>query len=159
EMRLKAIVLNRVVTNGGTCVRCRRRVQMKRQAERFLRSHYPRVPRLIGPDPGNPLLGATLLRRFGDNVFTGSKASLSSATPRLPKRQAQWVKTKWPMADTRLSFTLGKGGVGKTTTTAALAFQTRAHSKAPVTVCSTDPAPSLDDIFEKEIPNHLTHVL
>jgi arsenite-transporting ATPase len=51
----------------------------------------------------------------------------------------------------RLAFVLGKGGVGKTTTSAALAFATRHHSNATVEVCSVDPAPSLDDIFKAEI--------
>ncbi|MGZ4871548.1 MAG: ArsA family ATPase, partial [Candidatus Angelobacter sp.] len=68
--------------------------------------------------------------------------------------------TKWPAAETRLSFTLGKGGVGKTTVTAALAFHSRSlHKDFHVTVCSTDPAPSLDDIFQKRIGDQMVHVL
>src|SRR5689334_22736162 len=50
-----------------------------------------------------------------------------------------------------LSFTAGKGGVGKTTITAAIAFRSRTLTKERVTVCSTDPAPSLDDVFRQEI--------
>src|SRR6185437_13892781 len=61
---------------------------------------------------------------------------------------------------TQLSFTLGKGGVGKTTVTAALAFHSRSLNKnVHVTVCSTDPAPSLDDIFQKDIGDQMVPVL
>jgi arsenite-transporting ATPase len=60
-----------------------------------------------------------------------------------------------------LSFTVGKGGVGKTTITAALGFVTRESSNKEdaVTVCSTDPAPSLDDVFQKEIGDRRVSVL
>jgi arsenite-transporting ATPase len=72
----------------------------------------------------------------------------------------KFAKTQWPVAETRLSFTLGKGGVGKTTITAALAFHSRSLNKdVHVTVCSTDPAPSLDDIFQKKIGDQIVHVL
>jgi arsenite-transporting ATPase len=72
----------------------------------------------------------------------------------------KFAKAPWPIPETRLGFTVGKGGVGKTTTTAALAFHSRAvHKNAPVTVCSTDPAPSLDDIFQQQIGSKLVHVL
>jgi len=51
-----------------------------------------------------------------------------------------------------LTFTLGKGGVGKTTVSSALAFNHRRHRpKADVLICSTDPAPSLDDIFRQPV--------
>jgi len=71
-----------------------------------------------------------------------------------------FAKAEWPAAGTRLGFTVGKGGVGKTTTTAALAFRARAADQGtPVTVCSTDPAPSLDDIFERNIGDKAIEVL
>ncbi len=78
----------------------------------------------------------------------------------MSKHKLKFAKTKWPAAKTRLSFTLGKGGVGKTTVTAALAFHERSLNKdIHVTVCSTDPAPSLDDIFQKEIGDKMVSVL
>lgn len=154
EMRVGAIVLNRVVTTPGSCRQCQRRARLGKKAEAFLKRQFPRVPRLRGPDPGNPLLGAPLLRKFGDLVFAGGKAKLEAA-PRKKPGSLKLVKESWPITDTHLGFTLGKGGVGKTTTTAALAFCARdMHTEVGVTVCSTDPAPSLDDIFQKEIGNH-----
>ncbi len=157
EMRVGAIVLNRIVTGSTQCARCLRRAQMSRKAIAFLKRQFPRVPRLLGPDPGNPLLGPALLRRFGDVVFARSAASLEAQAPQKSRSRIQFKKISWPSPETRLGFTLGKGGVGKTTTTAALAFHARSSSpgfsneRLPVIVCSTDPAPSLDDIFEQAI--------
>jgi arsenite-transporting ATPase len=160
EMRLGGIVLNRVVTSGGKCPRCRARALQGKKAVQFLKQKFPRVPRLIGPDPGNPLLGPRQLQRFGDMVFAGSRANLAAPPPKAAKAKLKFAKTKWPAAKTRLSFTLGKGGVGKTTVTAALAFHERSLNKdIHVTVCSTDPAPSLDDIFQKDIGDQMVSVL
>jgi len=161
EMQLGAIVLNRVVlTADKNCSHCRLRARQGKKAEQFLKQKFPRVPRLIGPDPGNPLLGATLLQKFGDVIFARKKTNLSAAPPKSAKQKLKFTKTQWPAAETRLSFTLGKGGVGKTTVTAALAFHLRAaHKETHATVCSTDPAPSLDDVFQKKIENKPVTVL
>ncbi|HEX3156053.1 MAG TPA: ArsA family ATPase, partial [Candidatus Angelobacter sp.] len=159
EMRLGGIVLNRVVTSAGNCPRCRSRALQGKKAVQFLKQKFPRVPRLIGPDPGNPLLGARQLQRFGDTVFAGARANLAAPPPKASKRKLKFEKTKWPAAKTRLSFTLGKGGVGKTTITAALAFHARSLTKdVHVTVCSTDPAPSLDDIFQMPVGDQAVSV-
>ena len=160
EMRLGGIVLNRVVLEGDNCPRCCYRARMGKKAVQFLKRNFPRVPRLTGSDPGNPLLGATRLQRFGAVVFAGGRANLSAPAPTGPKHKLKFIRSEWPVAETRLSFTLGKGGVGKTTVTAALAFRSRALRKdVHVTVCSTDPAPSLDDVFQKKIEDHMVNVL
>jgi len=160
EMRLGAIVLNRVVMSAEDCPRCSARALQGKKAVQFLRTKFSRVPRLLGPDPGNPLLGARQLQRFGDIVFAGAQAKLAAPPPKAPKSKLNFAKTQWPAAKTRLSFTLGKGGVGKTTITAALAFHSRSlHKDVHVTVCSTDPAPSLDDVFQKKIEDNPVSVL
>ena len=169
EMRLGGVVLNRVVMEGDGCKRCRYRARQGKQAVQFLKREFPRVPRLIAPDPGNPLLGPELLRRFGAAVFgerlgEARRATLSSPAPKRRGQGRQLPlklnRCEWPAMESRLSFTLGKGGVGKTTITAALAFHSRAVRKdIHVTVCSTDPAPSLDDVFEKKIEDTMVHVL
>jgi arsenite/tail-anchored protein-transporting ATPase len=161
EMRLGGIVLNRVVTSAESCQRCRARALQGKKAVHFLKQKFPRVPRLLGIDPGNPLLGARQLQRFGDTVFAGAHANFAAPPPKASsKHRLKFVKIKWPAAKTRLSFTLGKGGVGKTTVTAALAFHARSLNKdVHVTVCSTDPAPSLDDIFQKPIGDQMVSVL
>lgn len=55
-----------------------------------------------------------------------------------------------PIADRRVIFVGGKGGVGKTTTSAALALHL-ADAGRRVTVVSTDPAHSLGDVFDQPI--------
>lgn len=158
KMQVGAIVLNRVIEKAGNCPRCRRRLQMKDRAVKFLNRHLPGVPKLVGIDPGNPILGVTLLGRFGASVFDRAKTRLETKPPSI--RNLRLKESDWPTASTPLAFTVGKGGVGKTTTTAALAYHTRnANQNMRVTVCSTDPAPSLDDIFRKPIGNLPVSVL
>jgi arsenite-transporting ATPase len=72
---------------------------------------------------------------------------------RVPPRKLPAMKlATWPTADAPLLFTMGKGGVGKTTVSASLGFHQREEQpRVSVTVCSTDPAPSLDDIFAANI--------
>ena len=158
EMKLSGIVLNRATLDGGTCPHCRRREKMAGRAERWLKAHFPGVPVSRAPDPGNPLLGVALLRRFGEAVFEGAERNLILKPPKNTKIKT--AKADWPVAATPLSFTVGKGGVGKTTMTAALAFRTRkSAAKTQVMVCSTDPAPSLDDVFQAEIGDQPVSVL
>ncbi len=158
EMQVSTIVLNRVIEKAGSCPRCRRRLQMKNRALRFLNQHFPRIPKLVGIDPGNPILGLTLLGHFGASIFDRARVRLESKPP--STRNLKLKESDWPAASTSLSFTVGKGGVGKTTTTAALAFHTRDDDrKMRVIVCSTDPAPSLDDIFQQAIGNRSVSVL
>src|SRR5436309_1171121 len=160
EMRVSAIVLNRVVEQAQGCARCRHRAQMARKATQFLKKYFPRIPQLIGPDPGNPVLGVELLRRFGACIFEKRAARLEMKAPVQAAGKLKLHKTGWPVAGVPLSFTVGKGGVGKTTTTAALAFHLRtSQPKIAVTVCSTYPAPSLDDIFQKPIDDQRVKVL
>jgi arsenite/tail-anchored protein-transporting ATPase len=172
-MALARIVLNRVVTDAGTCSRCKRRKKMADRAMRWLKQHFARTPVLLGPDPGNPILGPAQLRRFGEVVFGRAATSIHQLAVG-PKRNAYGRNTKadaverlkvkrteWPVSEFPLSFTVGKGGVGKTTITAALGFVTRenGNKEDTVMVCSTDPAPSLDDVFQKEIGDQRASVL
>ena len=158
EMRLGAIVLNRVLHKTANCPRCSHRAKMARKAEHFLKKKLPGVKVFIGPDPGNPILGVELLQKFGAAVFENRAVKLEVDPPL--RTELKFKKHPWPAAAVPLSFTVGKGGVGKTTTTAALAFHLRSmQPRDQVTVCSTDPAPSLDDIFRTPVGNQRTAVL
>ncbi|MBV9669514.1 MAG: ArsA family ATPase, partial [Acidobacteriales bacterium] len=56
---------------------------------------------------------------------------------------------------TRLSFFLGKGGVGKTTVSAAYAVDRAAEARGKVVLVSADPAHSLSDVFERPLGDGL----
>lgn len=88
------------------------------------------------------------------DAFHGANAALKRRSTR-PAKNAnlfELVPANWPQLETPLTLTVGKGGVGKTTISAALAFHHRRMAKnQTVTVCSIDPAPSLDDVFVTKI--------
>jgi len=152
------LVLNRAVERAGKCAACRRRSQATKAARSFLRRAFTRLPVRTAPDPGQPTLGAAQLAAFGEHVFAGKSLRLAGSRPRFSSVRLK--ETPWPALRAPLTLTLGKGGVGKTTISAALAFHARATDpKMPVTICSTDPAPSLDDVFEKAIEDRPASVL
>lgn len=152
------LVLNRAVERSEKCPACVRRARATKEARAFLRREFRRAPALVAPDPGHPILGAAQLAAFGACVFSREPLRLKPARPRsaaLRLKEAPWPRLRAPLA-----LTLGKGGVGKTTVSAALAFHARAtQPKIGVTICSTDPAPSLDDIFQKAIDDRGAAVL
>lgn len=157
-LRVGSLILNRVVTKKSKCKRCNARAETIADAQKFLKKNFPRVPVRMGEDPGQPILGASSLLAFGESVFADKPLKLSVAPPK--SSTGKLTKTEWPPLATQLSVTVGKGGVGKTTTSASLAFaHHREHPDSTIIVCSTDPAPSLDDVFEAEIGNQPSAVL
>ena len=149
--RVTEIVLNRTVSKKSKCTRCSARVDQTVAARRFLRQHFPKAKVFSAEDPGGPILGMASLRSFGSHVFRGAK--LQSSVVKSPRVSAvEFTSSHWPALQTPLTLTVGKGGVGKTTISAALAFHHRAvQKKDTVTVCSIDPAPSLDDVFQAKV--------
>jgi arsenite-transporting ATPase len=84
-------------------------------------------------------------------VRTGGVLSKTSRRPK-PVPEIKLKPTHWPVPKTRLTLTLGKGGVGKTTISGGLAYKRRkTNPKIDLLICSTDPAPSLDDLFQQEV--------
>ncbi|HUQ49960.1 MAG TPA: ArsA family ATPase [Terriglobales bacterium] len=146
-LRIQSIVLNRIVSKmaSGKCGLCTRREKRTVKARTFLKKHFPRIPVQEAEDPGHPIMGAAQLAAFAAHLFDGKKMPVEkkSARPLTIKLRP----ADWPDINTPLAFTLGKGGVGKTTISAALAYHRRRSHPKHVTVCSTDPAPSLDDVF------------
>ena len=62
--------------------------------------------------------------------------------------------------ETPLTLTLGKGGVGKTTISAGLCVAERRRKPSQrVSICSIDPAPSLDDVFATKVDDEPRAVL
>lgn len=156
---ISAVVLNRAVLRAGKCPVCRHRAALTVSARKILRQHYPRSPLLMGVDWGAPVQGTAALNLFAQQVFEGKhKPAPEVQPPRTAELRLRPVP--WPIPDSKLTLVVGKGGVGKTTVSAGLGFRSRsARPKQPVTICSVDPAPSLDDIFQQEVVNEPRPVL
>ena len=152
RQHMTTVVLNRAMAAGRTCARCRTRAEQTVAARKFLQRQFSSALIFTGEDPGCPILGLAALRSFGAHVFYGRKLpkSIVKWPPKASPIQLQ--PEKWPRLSTALTLTFGKGGVGKTTISAALAFHHRRTAKREsVTICSIDPAPSLDDIFQAKV--------
>jgi arsenite-transporting ATPase len=160
DLKLPAVVLNRVVLRSAACSHCRRRAESARAARIQLRKQFRSAELYVGEDPGAPILGVDGLMKFGLHVFAGKRLSWKPIVPK-PKKKAQFqlTPTTWPKLTAPLSFVLGKGGVGKTTIAAGLAYCSRIRSSEPVEICSVDPAPSLDDIFQTPVGDEPVSVL
>ncbi len=160
KIELSAIVLNRTIRNPGHCSRCKAGTMASRSAQSLLRKQYESARLYLAEDPGFPILGTRQLRTFAEHVFAGGPLPKK---PVLPKEKAeskvQLVRAEWPDLSASLTFVLGKGGVGKTTISAGLGFRARSHSARPVDICSVDPAPSLDDIFQTPVGDRMQPVL
>ena len=159
SLRLKAVVLNRVVRSGGKCNFCKKKATAGRAAQSFLRKRFPSAELHLGEDPGFPIMSTSGLGDFGEHVFGGKPLQLDPQLPKSRSRVKVPIPAEWPELKSRISFVIGKGGVGKTTVSAALGYHARRTSRAPVEICSVDPAPSLDDIFETAIGDAPTSVL
>jgi arsenite-transporting ATPase len=160
DLALRAVVLNRVVLRAGGCSHCRRRAESGRNARIQLQKRFTSAEVYIGEDAGAPILGVDGLRKFGSHVFAGKTLTWKPTFPSANKKaQFQLTPTTWPKLTAPLSFVLGKGGVGKTTVSAGLAYWSRAHSSDAVEICSVDPAPSLDDIFQIPVGDKPVSVL
>lgn len=62
------------------------------------------------------------------------------------------------LKDKKLVMVGGKGGVGKSTCASAIALWYAKENKGPVLIISTDPTPSLSDIFEQPIGDNITPI-
>ncbi len=158
-LHVTALVINRTVRRSAGCAACRERAARTRAALQFVKRRFAGIPFHMAEDIGAPVLGAEQLLNFGAHVFQGKALRLAVMPPgKVP--EAQLAQVSWPRLPAPVTWTTGKGGVGKTTISAALAVNERAHARArPLTICSTDPAPSLDDIFQDEIGDRPVPVL
>ena len=157
-IRITDVVLNRALTHARKCSHCSERSRQTSSARRFISKKFAGIPVRIAGDSGAPILGTPALGRFGAHIFERKPLPAGEAPPVAPKITFQQIP--WPKLRAPLTLTLGKGGVGKTTISAGIAFnQRRMHPTGPVAICSTDPAPSLDDIFKQDVGHALVPVL
>ena len=154
------IVLNRAIRSRAKCALCQRRSQQTQVAYDWLRKKFPTAAILTGIDPGVPILGVKALASFGEHVFRGVRLPNSVLPAPDPSPAFKLVKAEWPQLRVPLTLSVGKGGVGKTTISVALAFRSRQQkSRIPVNICSVDQAPSLDDAFQTRVTDRLRPVL
>lgn len=158
DLSLTGIVLNRAVLASEHCRICRIKHAATRDARRFLRRHFGSKKVYIAEDAGAPVMGLAL-RAFGDHIFAGKRFAWKASLPKPRPRDVRLSPVEWPLLGCSLSMVLGKGGVGKTTISAALGFNTRLRHRVAVDICSVDPAPSLGDIFQTNLSDTLRTVL
>jgi len=158
DLDLTGIVLNKAVLAPQRCRICRLRHAATRAAREFCRHHFPAKDICIAEDAGAPVMGSRL-QAFGEHIFAGKSFKGKSALPKQRPPEVRLARVEWPKLDRVLSMVLGKGGVGKTTISAALGFSSRLRRVASVDICSVDPAPSLDDIFQTNISDQPRAVL
>jgi arsenite/tail-anchored protein-transporting ATPase len=157
-LSISEIVLNRAITNGGDCQRCAKIEKSSAAAKTFLRRNFPRSPVHMAEDVGAPIEGVASLLAFGEHIFDGKRLKLTIPRPKVP--DVGFKRVQWPALSTPLSLSIGKGGVGKTTISAALSYLARQRDpETPLTICSTDPAPSLDDVFRQPVGDRAVPVL
>jgi len=151
------LVVNRVTPPpGGRCALCDGRRRREAAAIRSLRSAAGGLPvRLLPALEGEPR-GAAGLRALGaflERRDPGTRlAARATATPaRAPRRSRSQVPpdlpAEWP--GLRLLLFGGKGGVGKSTCSAAAALALAdAHPERPVRLLSIDPARRMGDVLQ-----------
>jgi len=151
EGQIAEVVLNRVITRPTACKRCQDRLRLHASARKFLARRFPKAELRVGEDPGAPIMGAGNLRAFGEHVFAQKALRLKASGPKGAER-ISFAAADWPVLKTQLTLTLGKGGVGKTTVSGGLAYRYRRQNAGRnLLICSTDPAPSLDDLFAQDV--------
>jgi arsenite-transporting ATPase len=133
-------VLNRAATECD-CDRCRRRAEADRDAHQALAP----LEVIDAPRACRPLDTPEGLLAWGNGA----------ALPEGPERVAAEVpeRSTGRLQIARMTFLAGKGGVGKTTSSAGIALQlAHAAPERRYVVISVDPAHSLRDVFAHESP-------
>jgi arsenite-transporting ATPase len=160
-LHVSALVINRVLPNGPPCPVCdRRRDEESRIISRARRTIARGRDLAVVQAQDEEPQGAQALGRVGRMLSLPSSAPGASSRRRLAS-SSRSVSMSLPSEPTdrehlpierfngvRLLFVGGKGGVGKTTTAAALALRiARSEPARRVLLLSIDPAHSLGDAF------------
>jgi arsenite-transporting ATPase len=158
-----------LVTNGDTLVRAESRRYLGELAERRVHviaviwngedgvtEPLDDVPAFAVPRLAEFPVGVAGLTRWADALAPAKPRG--SAPSRRPVRSSQRPSGDPPTSRLLRPLTIvaGKGGVGKTTVAAALALE--AAQRHRTLLVSTDPAPSLADVYAQEIPDADTPV-
>lgn len=142
-------ILNRAIALPD-CDTDRRRSSRDADARRELAP----LPIVDAPRACTPLDDAERIRNWTRNAL-----SSGSATEPPTASAPTFVRAAIDLGDARLLFLAGKGGVGKTTSSASIALQlAERFPDRQFTVLSVDPAHSLRVVFASEPPPQNLHV-
>ena len=161
-LQVSALVINRALPDGPSCPICdRRRAEESRVIARVDRTIARRRELRVVNAQDNEPRGVPALGRLGRLLLSPSRVRAAGSrrridttppTPALSLPPQDRNRERLSIAcfrAVRLLFVGGKGGVGKTTTAAALAVAiARAEPARRVLLLSTDPAHSLGDVFD-----------
>src|SRR5207302_1759284 len=75
DLQISAVVLNRAVEKKSKCAACAYRAKMTAFAQDFIKKNFRGLPLKVAGDAGGPVLGATALRGFGEQIFRGKRAA------------------------------------------------------------------------------------
>jgi arsenite-transporting ATPase len=178
-IRVEGVVVNRTTPDGPPCSICDRRRFAEQRAiagvtRRIGRGRTVRLAAAVRPEPRGVAALAAIGARLADQGGAAAAATKFApratrrASGRLPRDMAmslpRGARTVSPesldvLDGARLLFFGGKGGVGKTTTAAAVALKlARVRPERAVLLLSTDPAHSLGDVFAEAIGDEPTPV-
>jgi arsenite-transporting ATPase len=165
-IRVPTIIVNRVTPDGPPCPVC----DGRRIEERRVMARMARLARAIGKRRSVVFVPAVLLEPRGIGALASLSAHVTSRsgwkpakslkrrrhlTRRVVPRKARPAFPADRFRDLRLLFFGGKGGVGKTTASAAVALQLAgAQRERRILLLSTDPAHSLGDVFRQPVGDH-----
>jgi arsenite/tail-anchored protein-transporting ATPase len=172
HVNIAELIVNRALTTGRPCELCDRRRAGERRVVAKARRTFPRLTIRIAPalvqEPHGVGALAALDRSIvaADSVRPRTPASDRSILRNDPSgaRQLSGLDPAPPetidaFRGAQLLFFGGKGGVGKTTVSAAAALRlARQDSSRRVLLLSTDPAHSLADVFGAPVGDRATRV-
>jgi arsenite-transporting ATPase len=145
------LIINRVEEEHDNCTFCRARVKAQKRWLNELSKHFRSLNIRRVPLRVNEIRGVEALKKFGEQIWIGNRV----AHPNVAKSaRAQKYQTRegFSFDERRIWIFGGKGGVGKTTSAAALALSlAKRDPNKRVLVFSTDPAHSLSDSFNETV--------
>ena len=155
------IIINRV-EGQATCAFCSSRGKGQEEHLDEIRRRFRAYNFISVPVLPNEVRGKEKLVNFA-HILAGEKYSHSSTSPIKVSEEKDFFKTglMYKLLDKNFQFLIfgGKGGVGKTTVSAATALSIARHNPdKKILVFSTDPAHSLSDSYSFVIGDKVTPV-